>query len=122
MNQRIRNYRGLKVWQRGIDLVKKVYSVTREFPKHEQYALANQMQRSAVSVPSNIAEGQTRKSSKEFKQFLYIAQSSLSELDTQIVISQELGYLDNQKGSEIESVILELRRMIYALINSLPKN
>ncbi len=121
-SQNVKNYRDLLVWQKGIELVKEIYVLTRAFPKHELYGLTSQLRRSAVSVPSNIAEGQTRKSSNEFKQFLYIAQSSLSEVDTQIVIAQELDYLEKEAGTKIEAKILELRRMIYALINSLPKN
>lgn len=98
-----------------------IYLLTRDFPKHETYGLTSQIQRSAVSVPSNIAEGQTRNSTAEFQRFLFIAQGSLSEVDTQIVISQELGYLEKEKGQVVEARILELRKMLYALINSLPK-
>ncbi|MBL6964943.1 MAG: four helix bundle protein, partial [Anaerolineales bacterium] len=92
MSKKILNYRELKVWQKGIELVKTVYLVTRTFPKHELYGLTSQLQRSVVSVPSNIAEGQTRNSTPDFRRFLFIAQASLSEVDTQIVIAQELGY------------------------------
>jgi four helix bundle protein len=121
VSEKVLNYRKLKVWQKGIELVKNVYLVASAFPKHELYGLTSQIQRSAVSVPSNIAEGQTRNSTPDFRRFLFIAQASLSEVDTQIVIAQELGYLEKEDGAEIETQILELRRMIYALINSLPK-
>jgi len=121
MTEKVLNYRDLKVWQKGIELVKTIYLLSRDFPKHEVYGLTSQLQRSAVSVPSNIAEGQTRNSTADFQRFLFIAQGSLSEVDTQIVIAQELGYLQREKGQEVETRILELRKMLYALINSLPK-
>jgi four helix bundle protein len=121
MTEKVMSYRDLKVWQKGIELVKMIYLLTRDFPKHETYGLTSQIQRSAVSVPSNIAEGQTRNSTAEFQRFLFIAQGSLSEVDTQIVIAQELDYLDKEKGQDVEARILELRKMLYALINSLPK-
>lgn len=121
MAEKVMNYRDLKVWQKGIELVKTIYVLTRDFPKYETYGLTSQIQRSAVSVPSNIAEGQTRNSTAEFQRFLFIAQASLSEVDTQIVIAQELGYLEKAKGQDVEARILELRKMLYALINSLPK-
>jgi len=121
MTEKVMSYRDLKVWQKGIELVKLIYLLTRDFPKHETYGLTSQIQRSAVSVPSNIAEGQTRNSTADFQRFLFIAQGSLSEVDTQIVIAQELGYLERAKGQDVEARILELRKMLYALINSLPK-
>ncbi len=109
MLDKVKNYRDLKVWQRGIDLVKTIYLLTRNFPKHEIYGLTSQIQRSVVSVPSNIAEGQTRNSTPDFRRFLFFAQSSLSEVDTQIVIAQELGYVEKEAGAEVEVQILELR-------------
>ena len=121
MAEKVMSYHDLKVWQKGIELVKTIYLLTRDFPKYETYGLTSQIQRSAVSVPSNIAEGQTRNSTADFQRFIFIAQGSLSEVDTQIVIAQELGYLDKAKGQDVEARILELRRMLYALINSLPK-
>ena len=121
MAEKVMSYHDLKVWQKGIELVKTIYLLTRDFPKYETYGLMSQIQRSAVSVPSNIAEGQTRNSTADFQRFLFISQGSLSEVDTQIVIAQELGYLDKAKGQDVEARILELRRMLYALINSLPK-
>jgi len=121
MAEKVMSYHDLKVWQKGIELVKTIYLLTRDFPKYETYGLTSQIQRSAVSVPSNIAEGQTRNSTADFQRFLFISQGSLSEVDTQIVIAQELGYLDKAKGQDVEARILELRRMLYALINSLPK-
>ncbi len=94
----------LDAWRCGIDLVKKVYEVTDGFPNHELYGLTGQLRRAAVSVPANIAEGAARGSRKEFRQFLTIARGSLSELETLIVISGEVGYLpDNDRAGLLES-------------------
>jgi len=117
----IRSYRDLIVWQDGIKLTKEIYQLTREFPKHETYALKDQLCRAAVSVPSNIAEGQARKSPADFRRFLYIALGSLAELDTQIVIAQELEYFTKDQAQPLEEQIFALRRKLYALINSISK-
>lgn len=90
---RRRKHHDLRVWQTSMDLVQDVYKVTASFPKDEMYALTSQMRRSAVSVPSNIAEGAARNGSKEFLHFLSIARGSLSELETQLQIAQRLGYM-----------------------------
>ena len=82
----------LKVWQRSIDYVIEIYKLTEKFPKSELYGLTNQMRRSAVSIASNIAEGAGRSGKKEFKQFLSISQGSVAELETQLIISERLGY------------------------------
>jgi four helix bundle protein len=115
------SYRDLIVWQKGIELVKGVYALTRQFPKHETYALADQLRRSSVSVPSNIAEGQTRQHTRDFRRFLYIALGSAAEVDTQIVIAQEPGYISEQEATGVQERIVELRKMIYTLISRLPK-
>ncbi|MEW6679300.1 MAG: four helix bundle protein [Pseudomonadota bacterium] len=94
-NQTRPHYR-LDAWKEAMALVKMVYTVTQSFPKDELYGLTNQMRRAAVSVPSNIAEGAARNSKKEFVQFLSIARGSLSELETQLLISADLGYLDGK--------------------------
>lgn len=86
-------FRNLEVWQLSIALTKKIYLITAEFPEHELYTLTSQMRRASLSVPSNIAEGSRRKSSQEFIRFLNIALGSLAELETQIVIAYELGYI-----------------------------
>ena len=93
-----------------------VYALTRKFPKYETYGLADQLRRSAVSVASNIAEGQARQHTGEFRQFLYMALGSLAEVDTQIVIALELGYIPDEEASAIQSLIIELQKMIHALI------
>ena len=86
-------YRELKVWRLAMELAEEVYKLCTEFPKHEVYGLTSQLQRAAVSVPSNIAEGQARNSSKEFGHFLSIARGSLAEMETQIMLAQRLNYL-----------------------------
>lgn len=110
-------FKELKVWQIGMELVVQVYRATADFPKHEVYGLASQMRRCAVSIPSNIAEGASRNSDKEFMQFLYIANGSLSELDTQLIISHKLGYI--AEISNFDDALKQLRAMINGLINSL---
>lgn len=117
-----RSYRDLLVWQKGVELVKAVYALTEQFPKREQYALANQLQRCAVSVPSNIAEGQARGSRKDFRRFLRMSLGSLAEVDTQLEIASQLGYAPKESLSERTELILELRRMLFSLINTLPKD
>jgi len=89
----IRSFRDLAVWQDGIILVEQIYALTRAFPKHEVFGLSSQLQRSAVSVPSNIAEGHARTSSREFQNFLSIALGSLAEVETQMEIARRLGYV-----------------------------
>ena len=115
-----RNYRELIVWQEAIKIAKAVYQLTGKFPKQETYALADQIRRAAVSVPSNIAEGQARKSPGDFKRFLYIALGSLAEVDTQLVLAQEFGYLSKEDVDPMDEQIQNLRKKLYALINSLP--
>ncbi len=110
-----RSYRDLLVWQKSIALCKLVYLTCGSFPRSELYGLASQMQRAAVSVSSNIAEGQARQHVGEFRQFLAVANGSLAELDTQRVIAEELGLIDRDRGAEIEASITEIRKMIYVL-------
>jgi four helix bundle protein len=116
----IRSYQDLIVWKKGIDLAKRIYMITKKFPSSEIYGLTNQLRRAAVSIPSNIAEGQSRQSTKEFIHFLHISLGSLSELDTQMVIAKELEYLSESDSQPILDAIIELRKMIYALIHQLP--
>jgi len=107
MEDKIRSFRDLKVWQKGIELVKEIYKITQHFPFEERYGLSAQMRRSAISVPSNIAEGFRRKYAKEHKQFLNIALGSCAELETQIVIAKELQYINKEED----------KRVLDALIN-----
>ena len=89
----VRSYRDLNVWKKSIQLVKDIYILVKLLPKEETYALSDQIRRSAVSIPSNIAEGSGRKGAKEYIHFLYISLGSLCELETQIIISNEIGYI-----------------------------
>jgi four helix bundle protein len=99
----VKTHKDLEVWKKGIDLVEDIYRVTQTFPTEEMYGLTSQMRRSSVSIPSNVAEGAARQSTKEFLQFLYIALGFLSEIETQLVITQRLGYtLDEKIGNDIE--------------------
>jgi four helix bundle protein len=111
----VQNYRELIVWQKAMDMVELVYQATKAFPKEELYGLTNQVRRAAVSIPSNIAEGQARQSTAEFKNFLSIAQGSRAEVETQIMIAQRLGYLPQQQADQILNLSEEIKRMIYSL-------
>jgi four helix bundle protein len=105
----------LKVWQRAIDFVTDIYKLTEEFPKEEIYGLVSQMRRAAVSISPNIAEGAARWSKAEFRKFLCIAQGSIAELETQVIISSKLGYCKTHENflselDEISRMIVGLRR------------
>lgn len=114
-------FRDLRVWQGGMELVKAVYVLTRSFPKNETYGLASQVQRAAVSVPSNIAEGHTRQHLREYLNQLSIAQGSLAELETQIEIAAELGYITENQLKESIGVASSLAKQIFMLRSSLAK-
>ena len=113
-----RPHKRLDAWQQAIALVTDVYKVTTGFPDEERYALVDQMKRAAVSVPSNIAEGAARQTSKEFAQFLHIARGSLSELDTQIEIAARLGYLQPADRTRLDGAIAGVSRLLSGLIRS----
>lgn len=97
----VKSYKDLEVWQKAMDLVVMCYQATKNFPKAEVYGLASQLQRAAVSIPANIAEGRERKYSKEFVQHLSIAYSSLAELETHIQIAQRLNYISSDKTKHL---------------------
>jgi four helix bundle protein len=110
-------YTNLKVWEASMSLAQEIYSLTVDFPADEKFGLVSQLKRSAISVPSNIAEGKGRNSDKEFKQFLYIARGSLFELRTQLELARRLGFVDNNK--KIKNRIVEVQRMLNTLLNRL---
>jgi len=116
---RSKSFRDLDVWKLSIEIVKNIYELTHKFPNSEIYGLTAQLRRSAISIPSNIAEGQGRNSAKEFKQFLSIALGSLAELETQLVISKEVNYLTEQDLSPLIIDLDIVRKMIKALSISL---
>jgi four helix bundle protein len=110
-------YEDLKVWRRAMDLVVSIYRCTSTFPKQEVYGLTSQMRRSAVSIPSNIAEGKGRYSRKELLQFLFHSRGSLLELRTQITIARELGFLGDVEGQTLTDHASEVGRLLNGLIN-----
>ncbi len=114
------HYRDLIAWQKAMDLVTHIYEITKKFPDDERYGLVSQMRRCAVSIPSNIAEGQARNSKGQFLQFVGIARGSVAELTTQILISQRLGYL-SEPDLTIDKAG-EVGRILSGLANSLRTN
>jgi len=110
-------YANLKVWEASMNLAEAVYTLTKIFPDDEKFGLVSQVKRSAVSIPSNIAEGKGRSSDKEFKQFLYIARGSLFELRTQLELARRLGFVEN--NIKIKNQIVEVQSMLNTLINRL---
>jgi len=119
MTEKIKNFQDLRIWQIGIEVVKDIYVLTKKFPKEELYGLTSQMRRSAISIPSNIAEGFRRYHNKEYKQFLYIALGSCAELETQIIIANELDYINETNKTELIEKIKYICRMTVKLINKL---
>jgi four helix bundle protein len=111
----IRSFKDLVVWQKGIALAKLLYELTKSFPPEERFGIVAQMRRAAVSIPSNIAEGQARHSTGEFIQFISHAEGSVAELDTQVTLSIELNFCRHAVANPILEVIGELRRMLNVL-------
>jgi four helix bundle protein len=118
---KISHFRELRVWQGGMDLVESVYRISVEFPKSELYGLTSQVRRAAVSVPSNIAEGQTRASTKEYLNHVSIAQASLAEVETQLEIAVRLGYIAPEKLIPVVDQAVVLGKQLYALRNALAR-
>ena len=116
------NYKELKVWQKARELVKFVYQLTKKYPKEEIYSLTSQVRRAVVSIPSNIAEGSGHFSNKEFSRFLEIAYASTCELDTQIILSFDLDFINQDELNHSANYIEELQKMLNGLIKSLAKN
>lgn len=119
MAMKIRSYKELDVWKKGIEIVDLVYEITSKFPKEEKYGLAAQMQRSAVSIPSNIAEGFARRHTKEYIQFCYVSLSSCSELETQLIIVHRRKYLSEMEFEKLEESLDHESRMLMNMIKSL---
>lgn len=113
------DFRELKVWQKAMDLTVEIYSLVKLLPREEEFALSGQMRRAAVSVPSNIAEGQGRESMKEFIRFIAVARGSLRELSTQLEISVRVNYLEQSQTVKANNLIEEIDKMLNALANSL---
>jgi four helix bundle protein len=115
----VQSYRDLVVWKKSMTFVLNVYRYTQAFPKIETYGLTSQLRRAAVSIPSNIAEGQARLSTGEFRQFLGNARGSLTEVETQILIARELGYLDENQSDFLLNDAAEVGRILNGLLASL---
>ncbi len=114
-----RSYRDLIAWQKAMKFVTELYAVTQRFPSEERYGITNQLRRAAVSVPSNIAEGQARFSQREFHHFLSQARGSLVEIETQLLIARDLSYLHPCKTEELLGSTAELGRLLNGLIASI---
>ncbi len=113
------NFKELKVWRAGIEISKQIFQITRDFPSEERYSLTSQMNRCAISIPSNIAEGCGRTSKKEFSHFLSISLGSAFELETQIILALEFGYLTKPVFETATTQINEVQKMISGLQKSL---
>jgi four helix bundle protein len=118
---KVKHYQELIVWQKTMDLVEEVYKATHSFPRDEIYGLTSQIRRAAVSIPSNIAEGQGRRTTPDFLRHLSIAYGSLLELETQILLGIRLHYLAQEKCREIMSMTAEVGRMLNGLMSSLSR-
>ena len=115
----MQSHKDLNVWKKSMEFVQNIYRLTRKFPQEEQYGLSAQMRRSAISIPSNIAEGAARNSKKEFKPFLYISLGSAAEIETQLEIAEGLGYISD--GKTLQTNIIEIRKMLMGLISFVVK-
>ena len=118
-DQKIRNFKDLKIWQESISLVEEIYRITKAFPRIENYGIVSQIRRSAVSIPSNIAEGFMKSHNKEFKQFLFIALASSAEVETQLIISNKLKYISNLELGRLLGRTDKFNKMTMSLIKRL---
>ena len=119
MEKAFKSYQDLAVWQRAMDLAKNIYRVTADFPSEERFGLVNQMCRAAVSIPSNVAEGHARSGAREFQRFVSIALGSVAELETQVILSTDLSYLENQTKEELLRQLDTVGKMLRGLHRSL---
>jgi four helix bundle protein len=117
--QKSRSYQDLEVWKLSINFVKEIYRLTEKFSPIEIYGLTNQIRRAAVSIPSNIAEGQGRSSAKEFRQFLAIALGALAEIETQLIVTREINLLGSEETEPLLVAIDRIRKMIRGLSKSI---
>jgi four helix bundle protein len=117
----MRNFKELRIWKNGIDIAVKTYRVTETFPKEDKYSIVQQMNRAGVSIPSNIAEGSSRKSEKDYSRFIEIALGSTYELETQVIIAEQLNKGDKQLLQELKDALINEQKMLtgfqQALIN-----
>ena len=116
---RVQSFRDLLVWQKSMELTVAVYRITQSFPREEAFGLTSQLRRSSISIPSNIAEGQGRLNTREFRQFLGVARGSNCELQTQLEIARRLGLGDAQLLNDAESLSHEIGKMIFTILGKL---
>lgn len=116
------HFKELLVWQKSVDFVTEIYKITESFPKNEIFGLTQQLRRASVSIPSNISEGNSRRSLPDYLQFLKISRGSASEVETQLLISRNLGFITEVNYLELNHKVIEIQKMINGLINSLQKN
>jgi len=119
ISEKRRDYRDLLLWQRAMELAAEVHRVTLQLPRHEVYGMTAQIRRAAVSIPSNIAEGAARRTTRDFLAFLHIARGSLSELETQLFLAQSIGYLSEAEWSVARNGTIEVGRLLNAVITGL---
>jgi len=117
----MREFKNLDVWNRAIKIAKKIYEVVENFPKKEEWALSSQMRRAVVSISSNVAEGCGRRTNKDTVQFLYIAMGSLREVESQMYIAKEFGYVDEDVLKEISNELIGIGKQLSGLINYISK-
>ncbi len=115
MEKKTQNYKDLVVWQKGIALAKAIYLLTGKFPSEEKFGLVSQMRRATISIPSNIAEGQARHTTGEFIQFISHAEGSVAELETQLILSIELGFANAESAKTSFGLLDDIRRMLNGL-------
>jgi four helix bundle protein len=121
MNATFKSYRDLEVWQKAMRLVKRIYQVTQKFPSDERSGLTNQLRRAAVSVPSNLAEGHARFGAGEFSRFISITMGSVAELETQILLSNDLGYINSVLAKELLAELDSIGKMLRGLAKSIQR-
>ena len=118
---KVKNYRELIAWQKAMDLVIEVYTISRAFPREEIYGLTSQLRRAAVSVPSNIAEGQGRRTTADFLRHLSISYGSFREVETQTLIATRLGYLTSRRSQDVLNLAAQVGRLLNGLMASLER-
>ncbi|THU37333.1 four helix bundle protein [Niastella caeni] len=118
----MRNFKELKIWQNGIAIAIKTYRVTETFPREDKYSIVQQMNKAGISIPSNIAEGSSRRSEKDYSRFIEIALGSSFELETQIIIAEQLNKGNQQLLRELKTALLEEQRMLTGFQNALIQN
>ena len=121
LSNSFKSYQDLEVWKKGMILAREIYQITNEFPDDEKFGIVNQIRRAAVSIPSNIAEGHARSSTGEFMRFISIALGSVAELETQIIISEDIGYMKDDKKIYFLDLLDTIGKMLRGLYKSLGK-